>query len=52
MKGTIEIQETRTGQALVEAPTAEGPEMWQKFRCDDCDSVWTEVYLLYLIEEA
>lgn len=30
---------------------AEGPEMWQKFRCNDCDSVWTEVFLLYAIEQ-
>ena len=29
---------------------AEGPEMWQRFRCDTCDTSWTEVFLLFLIE--
>lgn len=29
---------------------AEGTEMWQRFRCYDCDTTWTEVFLLYLIE--
>ena len=29
---------------------AEGPEMWLKFRCNNCDTQWTEVFLLYLIE--
>jgi transposase-like protein len=29
----------------------EGCEMWQKFRCDDCEAVWIEVFLLYRIEK-
>ncbi len=29
---------------------SEGPEMWQRFRCEDCDTTWTEVFLLFLIE--
>lgn len=29
----------------------EGPEMWQRFRCYDCDATWTEAFLLYLIEQ-
>ncbi len=34
----------------VYSPMGEGPEMWQRFRCNDCDTTWTEVFLLYLIE--
>ena len=32
------------------SPASEGSEMWQRFTCNDCDTTWTEVFLLYLIE--